>query len=352
VPRVLHIVTTAGFAGVERYVCDVAGATASRGWGVTVVGGERKRMLAALDGAARWEPGATLAESLRSIRRLGRFDVCNAHMTAAEAVAVAGRPLHRAPIIATRHFAARRGASLAGRFGAPWIRGRIAREIAVGEFIAANLERQPTAVIPSGVRPSPGLWRTDSRVVLMLQRLEREKDTLTGVRAWQLSGLADYGWSLRICGEGSQRGDLERWVAAEGVKDVSFDGWTDDVPGALAGAGMLLATATAEPLGLSVLDAMAAGVPVVASGAGGHLETVGRVAGASLFPPGDAEQASGLLSALRSDHERARLSTAEREFMASHFTLDHHVELLLAQYEELLAEPTPGSESVFARRTA
>jgi glycosyltransferase involved in cell wall biosynthesis len=339
-PRVLHIVTGGLFAGVERYVCDVSIASAARGWDVAVIGGRRERMSAALSGAARWEAGGTVAQSLRAVSRLGRFDVCHAHMTASEAVAVATRPLHRAPVVATRHFARPRGMSRIGRLAAPWIAGGVARELAVGEFIAANLEQPPDAVIVSGVRPSPCLWRVESRVVLMLQRLEPEKDGLTALRAWHASGLGDDGWALLIHGEGQEQQQLERFVVDQNVHAVTFGGWTQDVPAALAKAAFLFATATAEPLGLSVLDAMAAGVPVVASGAGGHLETVGRVEAAPLFRPGDVAGAARHLRSLRADDERARLSAAGRAVVAERFTIDRHVDCLLSEYAALSSAPT------------
>ena len=108
-PRVLHIVVTDLFAGVERYVCDVSTETARRGWEVAVVGGNAERMRATLGSDVRWEPGATLRESLRSVLRLGRWDICHAHMTAAETVALATRRVHRGNVVSTRHFAEEEG---------------------------------------------------------------------------------------------------------------------------------------------------------------------------------------------------------------------------------------------------
>ena len=43
----------------------------------------------------------------------------------------------------------------------------------------------------------------------MLQRLEPEKDTMTALRAWKASRLAEEGWSLRIVGAGAERAALE-----------------------------------------------------------------------------------------------------------------------------------------------
>jgi len=351
-PRVLHIVTTAGFAGVERYVCNVAAATAGRGWDVAVVGGDAARMHAALDGTARYEPGATLLESLRSVGRLGRFDICHAHMTAAETVAILGRRVHRAPIVSTRHFAARRGASVLGRVGAPWISARITREIAIGEFVAAHIELRPAAVLVTGVPVSRCLWQPANRTVLVLQRLAPEKDTTTALRAWEASGLASEGWSMSIFGDGSERAMLERWVASHGVAGVSFGGWTDDVPAELSRAGMLLATAVAEPLGLSVLDAMAAGVPVVAAAAGGHLETAGLIEGAPMFPPGDHAAAARAMRSLRSDPVRRALSQDGRRLVTERFTIDRYTDLLLLEYAAARVSRPAGRSRAVAEQAA
>src|SRR5882724_600699 len=126
-PSVVHVVTTGKFAGVERYVCNTAAELAGRGWDVTVVGGSAGHMPRALGSDVRWLPGATTIESTRSLIKLGRQDVCHAHMTIAEAVAMAARPFHRSAIVSTRHFAARRGSSPAGRVFAPVIAAGIDR---------------------------------------------------------------------------------------------------------------------------------------------------------------------------------------------------------------------------------
>lgn len=329
-PRVVHIVTTANFAGVERYVCDVARETARRGWEVAVVGGHRERMSAALGDSVRWLPGASTLSAIGSTLRVGGGDVCHAHMTIAETVAVATR---RNPIVSTRHFAAPRGATRAGRTIAPWVASHITRELAMSEFVARNLERPPDAVVAGGVPPSPCLWRNTNRVVLVLQRLEREKETLTALQAWKRSGLADDGWSMRVAGEGSERRFLETWAEREGLLGVTFVGWTADVRAELERAGILLATAPAEPFGLGVVEAMAVGVPVAASAAGGHLETVGLLPHASLFPPGDGEAAGRVLRSLLPEETRARASSDERRLVAERFTIEAHVDRLLTEYE-------------------
>lgn len=335
-PRVLHLVVTGNFAGVERYVCEVARETAARGWEVTIVGGDRGCMPEAVGRDVRWLPGATPAGALRSLCRLGRQHVCHAHMTVAEAVALAARPIHRAPVVATRHFAACRGSSVAGRLLAPWISARLSREIAVSDFVAKHLEMPPHSVLRNGVPSLPAVWRRENRVVLVMQRLEPEKDTMTSLRAWQLSGLAEDGWSLRIIGSGSTRNALERWTAENGVGGVVFAGWTSNVLHEFSRAGVLLAPAPAEPFGLAVIEAMAAGVPVAACSGGGHLETVGLLEEAPMFPPGDAETAAAALRSMLPDARRASLSNAGRRLVSEEFGIAAHVDALLDQYQAAL----------------
>ncbi|MGZ4334228.1 MAG: glycosyltransferase, partial [Gaiellaceae bacterium] len=103
------------------------------------------------------------------------------------------------------------------------------------------------------------LWRPGNRVVVVMQRLEAEKDTLTALDAWRLARMWQDGWSMRVVGSGSQRPELERWVARQGVPGVSFAGWVPDVEEELAEAGLMLASARAEPFGLGVLEAMGTG---------------------------------------------------------------------------------------------
>ena len=270
-PGVVHVVTTDAFAGVERYVCDTASETATRGWDVTVIGGCRDRMLKELGPDIRWLRGGTVPEALGSLARVGRSDVCHAHMTYAEAVAVALRFRHRAPIVSTRHFAAERGSSRLGTLLAPWIEARLDRQIAVSEFVARRLERAPDAVIRNGARGGPARWSSNSRVVLVLQRLEPEKETIVALRAWQASRFGDEGWSLRIVGDGSERSILEAWCKSNRISGVAFAGWSERVEEELAHAGILLAPSRHDSFGFVVVDAMFSGVPAVACASGGHL---------------------------------------------------------------------------------
>ena len=153
------------------------------------------------------------------------------------------------------------------------------------------------------------------------------------------SGLADAGWRLTIAGDGALRGELEELADCARASATPWTSWAtgSDVWDLMRAAGVLLAPDTDEAFGLSVVEAMARGLPVVAAGSGAHLETVGSVPGAALFAPGDAEDAARLLRDLaRSEEERetygARLQVVQRE----RFTVEQQARRTDAVYRGLL----------------
>lgn len=299
--RIVHVVTGDGFAGTEKYVCQVAAASAARGHDVTVVGGEGPRMTGELGSAVAWHEGATVPSTVRTLLRLGRFDVVHAHMTAAELAASAALWSTRGTFVCTRHFAAPRGSSAVVRAVSPLVDGLLDLQIAISEFVATRLGPPPDVVLPHGVQDRASSTGRDKHV-LLLQRLESEKDTLTALQGWSASGLTEQGWRLRIAGDGSERAALQDFADRLDVSgSVDFLGFLSDPLPEIDSASLFVASAPAEPFGLSVVEAMSSALPVIATAAGGHLETVGRVADARLFAPGDSGALGEHLRALAAD---------------------------------------------------
>ena len=340
---IVHVCCTNAFAGVERHVSELAAAQVALGHRVTVVGGHQPRVRATAGDGVVVLPGHAIRVALRSLRRLsrlsGRPDVVNVHMTAAE-VALATAPwLRGVPVVSTRHFASPRGNRRLTRLVTRWGTRRIDGQIAVSQYVADHVEG-PSTVVLSGVRPEPDRVPAADRqpVVLVAQRLEHEKRTDVAVRAFAASGLADAGWRLTIAGDGALRGELEDLADSLGLGDVvEFLGHRRDMWELMRAAGVLLAPRTDEAFGLSVVEAMARGLPVVAAGSGAHLETVGSVPGAALFAPADADDAAQVLRGLaESPDEReaygVRLQVVQRE----RFSVEQQARRTDTAYRELL----------------
>ncbi|GAA4191494.1 hypothetical protein GCM10022288_22360 [Gryllotalpicola kribbensis] len=331
--NVVHVVCTDAFAGVERYVRNSALWLSASGCRVTVVGGAEAALRPVLeDAGVAWLPGATPAQALRSLRGVRHADVINTHMTAADAVGAVAGGLLRAPVVSTRHFAAARGSSAAARVLGGGIRRRVAAQLAISDYVAGRIDGRSTTV-RSGVQNAAAVTAPRERTVLVAQRLEPEKQTRLALEAWARlrAGAGDSGrdaWRLVIAGDGSQRGQLEQLARELGIAgEVDFLGHRSDMDELYRTAGALLATTPIEAFGLAVLEAMSHGLPVVAAAAGGHLETVGGVAGAALFAPGDADAAAGQLARLIGDpRERVRYGDALRERQRELFTAERQTE--------------------------
>jgi glycosyltransferase involved in cell wall biosynthesis len=337
---VVHVCCTNAFAGVERHVSELAAAQVASGHRVTIIGGDRPRVEAVAGHAVRVLPGGTIRAAMRSLRRLPvRPDVVNVHMSAAEVAVALAWWLRGVAVVSTRHIAFPRGAR---RLTRPVVRlgaRRVDMQLAVSQFVADHIDGASTVAL-SGVQPERGPIDAAARqkVVLVAQRLEREKDTDVALRAFAQSGLATRGWRLSIAGDGVLREELEALAVDLGLGDaVEFLGYRKDVWDLMRSSSVLLAPDTDEAFGLSVVEAMARGLPIVAAGSGAHLETVGSVVGAALFRPGDAEDAARLLRQLAGSPEEreaygARLQAVQR----ARFTVEQQARRTDAVYRELL----------------
>lgn len=340
---IVHVVATDAFAGVERYVVEVAPRQAAAGHRVRVLGGDRAIMPAALGPAVDHTPAPSMPRAVQALCRLGRVDIVHAHMTDADVAAVLSRTRTRATIVSTRHFAGPRGSRRVLRLPLRLLARGIDTEIAISRFVR-DATGEDLRVIANGVAespPAPVAGR--DRVVLVIQRLEREKDTGTALAAFAASGLAAAGWTLIIAGRGAQAQELKRLGRSLGI-----DPWTRwlgfiDRPDELrARAAVHLATAVAEPFGLAVAESMAQGLPVIASSGGAHPELMGPQA--RLFPVGDTAAAAGLLRMLAEQFDSAHRGAAVyvdygeslRQRQRERFSIGTHVECLAKLYAEVL----------------
>lgn len=336
--RITQVVTNDNFAGTERYVTEVTNELARRGHDLVVVGGKGDSMTELLEPGVTWSAGGTAPDAVRALIRGGRRDIMHGHVAKSDFVVAAAAPFTGGARISTRHITAIRGyTSLARKLAQP-VRRMLTCEIAVSRWTSDQLEAPADLVLLNGVRVEPDVDAPRTPTILVAQRLAPEKDTATAVRAFARSGLAAEGWRLVIAGSGDELPALQGLAVELGVRaSIEFAGWVQDPTEWYRSSGMFLAPAPGEPCGLSILEAMAHGLPVVAASSGGHLETVGTVTSAALFDAGDdAAAARHLVRLAREPVGRAAYGAELRTLQRKCFTIDRHVDRLEQIYRDAL----------------
>jgi glycosyltransferase involved in cell wall biosynthesis len=202
-------------------------------------------------------------------------------------------------------------------------------------------------VIPNGIQPPEGLpARVDARtrlglgadepVLLLVGRLMANKGVDVALRA--LAGWPHPRPRLMIAGDGPDRAMLEELSQSLAVQSrVSFVGWEKELRPLLAAADLMLAPSRAEGQSLVILEAMAAGLPVVASAVGGIVESIRDGETGVLVPPEDPSALAEAVMALLVDPDRrSGLAEAARRFVLEERTESGMVDATLALYHEVL----------------
>ena len=179
-------------------------------------------------------------------------------------------------------------------------------------------------------------WPRNVPVVGYAGALTEEKDLATWLRAAARVAAAHGDVYFALIGDGPQRAELEALAHNEGIADRTwFAGFRDDVAALLPSLRVLLFTSRSEGLGTTLLDAMAAGVPVVATRAGGIPEVVQHEQTGLLAPVGDADLlASHVLHLLKAEAFRQRLVEAARQ-RVRHFSKEKMARRTLACYRSV-----------------
>ena len=194
----------------------------------------------------------------------------------------------------------------------------------------------------------------DNILIGTVGRLQPVKDQATFLRAFAevLGRRPEYRRRLRavVVGDGPQFGMLKALAESLGIAPVSwFVGASSSVPELLRSFDVFVLPSLNEGISNTILEAMATGVPVIATGVGGNVEIVEDGRWGRLFPPGDIRALAELIEAyvrlpeLRRAHAHAaRLAATER------FALPTMVASYQSLYEALLGRPSAiraGSES-------
>jgi len=366
--RILHVITTLGVGGAEKHLLMLAGGQRRRGHELHVAYLKGEGELTATFEAqgvvvqrlhAGTGGGGGLLGLLAARGRLRRLvdslgpDIVHTHLLKADALGAlscGGRPL-----VASKHNDER--ALLRRPIGV--VHGLLSRRVAltialsdhVATFVAEHgrvpRERirriyygiDPDALQPrrsrAAVRAELGLSES-APVLVCVGRLAPQKDHPTLLAA--LARLPAEVVLLVVGGDpfGDGEARLRSRAAELGLGErARFLGIRHDVPDLLAASDLFVLPSLWEGLGLVFLEAMAVGLPVVATSVSAIPEVIEDGRTGWLVPPGDGERlAATVAAALADPAERARRGRAGRQRLDGRFGLERMIDEVLAAYAE------------------
>lgn len=206
--------------------------------------------------------------------------------------------------------------------------------------LALSLGTAPTRklhVIHNGVRDVPLALRATPGArparIVSVARFEPPKDHRTLLHA--LAALTAARWEFEFVGEGPLQDDARSLAAVLGIGPrVRWSGYQPDPSTALAGAQIFVLSSLSEGFPRSILEAMRAGLPVVASNVGGISEAITQNINGLLVPRQDpAALAAALEKLLDCPSERERLGAAARRTYEERFRFERMFEKTTALYD-------------------
>ncbi len=271
---------------------------------------------------------ARIALSFHLVRRVralldeAAFDVVHYHEPLVPSLPITVLRFHSGANVGTFHAMARR--NLGYYYGRPFLKryfkrlhAHIAVSVPARDFIARYFDGE-YRIVPNGIdcsRFNPGhapleeLRTPGKATILFVGRLESRKGLPTLVEAYGHLRRTRADARLVVVGDGPMRWGYESQVAAMGVPDVEFAGRVSDelLPRYYASADVFCAPANGgESFGIVLLEAMASGVPVMASSIPGFSSVVAHGADGVLVPPRHPKEWAAALAGLLDDEPRRR----------------------------------------------
>ena len=357
--RILQICSAREVGGGEKHLADLSNGLADRGHEVFAAlspASPVSGLLTSLPPENITEMPMRNALNVATAMKLSRFvraqsiEIVHAHVARDYVLATLATDRSESRLVLTRHvlFPMHRMHRLTLR--------RTARVIAVSQAVADSLvsqgvfDRGKIVTIYNGI----DLGRFASARVEPNER-QRPHVGMVGHIA-PIKGQEDFVRAAAIAGE--FRDDIEFVIAGEDktdslenrraleklISELKMDekirllGWTDDIASFLATLDVYVSPARSEPFGLSIVEAMAAGVPVVATASEGAREIIEDNGTGRLVPIGESEAiAVMILDLLENEAERTRLAENARVAARARFSLERMVEQTERVYAEVVA---------------
>lgn len=233
----------------------------------------------------------------------------------------------------------------------------VSRHVCVSQAVAtfstmiAGLSEEKIVVIPNGVdterfrnaQPvdlSQFGIPPDTRTLLFVGRLDPQKGPFLFLRAVESLVSTYRDFHVLIVGTGPLEEKLRERVVQTGVESrVHFAGWRDDVPAIMKSVDALVLPSQWEGMPNVVLEAMAAGLPVLSTGVEGVTELIqNHQTGLIVEPDSLSALAGGIAIMLSDPHQTRELGIAAQQFVSKHFTWNDTVRQYIELYGDLLNE--------------
>ena len=225
------------------------------------------------------------------------------------------------------------------------ISSAISDELVLAGVAAAKILRIPDAVDAGalfaagdcrGFRERFGL-APDAIVIGVIAQLIERKGHTHLLHALEQLRASHPALKLLVFGKGPLEDELQRQVRVLGLESVvTFAGFREDLDDYLACLDIVVHPALREGMGVAVLKAGAAGVPIVAFAAGGVREAVVNEETGLLVPAGDTDSLGGAIARLADDPAlRQQLGSRARDHVSTHFSIDAMVQAHLSLYQTI-----------------
>lgn len=386
-PRVCLFTDSDVFAGTESHILDLAGALrqlnvpvfiAAPSPGVLATRAEQQH-LRVLPIPKRGFVDVSAIGILRRLLRDGQLDIIHAHNgRTALVAALAVRAARRGVAVATQHFLEPNHLRQTGfkrrlsRLAHEWVHrhthAHIAISAAVRDAMLEGREFNPTkiSVVLNGIPPINRLdlapaaemraqlnIAPDAPLLVCMARLEQEKNIACLITAMAQVSEAYPQAQCLILGEGRLAAPLQQQVETLGLQNsVRLLGFRADARSVLAAADLFVLPSHAEPFGLAIVEAMALGIPVIATNAGGPREIVEHKKTGLVVRTDDAPELATAIGQLLDDApRRQQMGQAGFERYATCFTSERMARNMLAVYRRIFyaqhhaLSSAPGHES-------
>lgn len=180
----------------------------------------------------------------------------------------------------------------------------------------------------------------DDFVMLQVARLDPIKDHRTALKAYAAAFAQNPRIRLVLVGDGPERTTIDRQIADQGLqRSVTTLGQRGDVPELLAAADAFLLTSVSEGIPVTIIEAMAAGLPVISTRVGGVPEVIDDGETGLLAASGDSDGLARAMVRISQEPQlREALAVRGRERVASRFSEERMIERYASLYAELAQE--------------